>query len=51
MGRKQEEHPMKALKVIRSIFVWLVVAIAVCMMVFTIVSVSTLDRSDRSLLG
>ena len=42
---------MKALKVIRSIFVWLVVAIAVCMMVFTIVSVSTFDRSDRSLFG
>lgn len=42
---------MKALKVIRSIFVWLVVAIAVCMMIFTIVSVSTFDRSDRSLFG
>lgn len=51
MGRKQEERPMKALKVIRGIFVWLVVAIAVCMMIFTIVSVSTFDRSDRSLFG
>ena len=42
---------MKALKVIRSIIVWLIVAIAVCMMIFTIVSVSTFDRSDRSLFG
>ncbi len=42
---------MKALKVIRSIIVWLIVAVAVCMMIFTIVSVSTFDRSDRSLFG
>ena len=42
---------MKALKVIRSIVVWLMVALAVCMMIFTIVSVSTFDRSDRSLFG
>lgn len=42
---------MKALRVIRSIFVWLIVAIAVCMMIFTIVSVRTFDRADRSLFG
>ena len=42
---------MKALKIIRSIFVWLMVALAVCMMIFTIVSVSTFDRADRSLFG
>ena len=42
---------MKALKIIRSIFVWLMVALAVCMMVFTIVSVSTFDRADRNLFG
>ncbi len=42
---------MKALKIIRSVVVWLIVAIAVCMMVFTIVSVSTFDRADRSLFG
>ena len=40
---------MKALKIIRSIFVWLMVALAVFMMIFTIVSVSTFDRTDRSL--
>ena len=42
---------MKAIKIIRSIFVWLMVALAVFMMIFTVVSVSTFDRADRSLFG
>ena len=42
---------MKALKIIRSIFVWLIVALAAAMMIFTIVSVSTFDRADRNLFG
>lgn len=42
---------MKALKIIRCIFVWLMVALAVGMMIFTIVSVSTFDRADRNLFG
>ena len=42
---------MKVLKIIRSIFVWLIVALAVGMMVFTVVSVSTFDRTDRNLFG
>lgn len=42
---------MKVLKIIRSIFVWLIVALAVGMMVFTVVSVSTFDRADRNLFG
>ena len=42
---------MKALKIIRSAAVWLVVALAAGMMIFTIVSVSTFDRADRSLFG
>ncbi len=42
---------MKALKIIRSIFVWLMVALAACMMIFTIVSVSTFDRADRDIFG
>lgn len=41
----------KALHIIKNIFVWLVVALAVCMMIFTIISVSTFDRTDRSLFG
>ena len=39
----------KALHIIKNIFVWLVVALAVCMMIFTLVSVNTFDRDDRSL--
>ena len=42
---------MKALKVIGNILVWLIVTAAVCMMIFTVVSVSTFDRTDRSLFG
>lgn len=41
----------KALNIIKSIFTWLVVALAVCMMIFTVVSVNTFDRSDRSIFG
>lgn len=41
----------KKLTIIKNIFVWLMVALAVCMMIFTIVAVNTFDRSDRSLFG
>lgn len=42
---------MKALKIVKNIAVWLIVAFAVFMMVFTVVSVSVFDRADRSLFG
>ena len=42
---------MKALKIIRSIAVWLIVALAAAMMIFTVVSFSTFDRADRNLFG
>lgn len=42
---------MKFLKVLRNAVVWLIAALAVCMMIFTVVSVSTFDRSDRKLFG
>ena len=42
---------MKVWNAVRNILVGLVVVLAVCMMVFTVVSVSTFDRSDRSLFG
>lgn len=41
----------KTLNLIKNIFVWVMVALAVCMMIFTVVSVNTFDRSDRSLFG
>ncbi len=41
----------KALHIIKNIFVWLVVILAVCMMIFTIVSVNSFDRTDRDLFG
>ncbi len=42
---------MKVWNAVRNILVGLVVVLAVCMMIFTVVSVSTFDRSDRSLFG
>lgn len=42
---------MKALHVLKNVFTWLLVAAAVCMMVFTVVSVTTFDRNDRDLFG
>lgn len=42
---------MKVLRIIRNAAVWLIVALAACMMIFTIVSVSTFDRADRNLFG
>lgn len=42
---------MKVLRVLRSVIVWLIAILAVGMMIFTIVSVSTFDRADRNLFG
>ena len=41
----------KTLHIIKNIFVWLVVAVAVSMMIFTVVSVNTFDRAEPSNLG
>lgn len=41
----------KVLNLVKNILIWLMVALAVCMMIFTVVSVNTFDRSDRSLFG
>lgn len=41
----------KTLNVIKNIFVWLMVVLAIGIMIFTIISVNTFDRSDRSLFG
>ena len=41
----------KFFNVIKTIFVWLVVLLAVAMMIFTVVSCTTFNRNDRSILG
>ena len=41
----------KAWKIISTVLVWLVVAVAVFMMVFTIISVNTFNRNDRDIFG
>lgn len=47
-GEKSHE---KTFEVIKTVLTWLIVLLAVCMMVFTIVSVTTFDRNDRALFG
>ncbi len=41
----------KTLSIISSVLVWLLVAVTVGMMIFTVISVNTLDRSNRSIFG
>lgn len=41
----------KALNIIKTTIVWLVVLLAVSMMIFTVVSVTTFNRNDRDLFG
>lgn len=41
----------KALTIIKTTMVWLLVALAVFMMIFTVISVTTFNRNDRDLFG
>lgn len=41
----------KTLDIIKNVVTWVVVALAVAMMIFTIISATTLDRNNRSLFG
>lgn len=41
----------KTLHILKNILVGLMVVLAVCMMIFTIISVNTFDRTDRDLFG
>ena len=53
LGRPLQERKAikKTFEVIKTVLAWLIVLLAVCMMVFTIVSVTTFDRNDRALFG
>jgi len=41
----------KALRIIKTTFVWLIVLLAISMMIFTVISVTTFNRNDRDLFG
>lgn len=41
----------KTLNIIKNVLVWLVVAVAVGMMVFTLVAVNTFDQNERNIFG
>lgn len=52
--RKPKESDInmkKVLNIIKTTLVWLVVLLAVSMMIFTVVSVTTFNRNDRDLFG
>lgn len=54
MKNKTQEKRLfmkKALKIIKAVLTWTVVAIAVFMMIFTVVSATTFNRNDRNLFG
>ena len=42
---------IKALNVAKIVLTWIVVALAVFMMIFTIISATTLDKSNRNFFG
>ena len=41
----------KAFGIVKKAIFWLIVLVAVAMMVFTVISVTTFNRSDRNLFG
>ena len=41
----------KALQITKTVLAWLVVAVAIGMMIFTLISVSTFDKTERNLFG
>ena len=41
----------KARKIVLSVITWIIIVIAVCMTIFTVVSVLTFDQVDRNLFG
>lgn len=41
----------KTLNAIKNVFMWAMIVLAVSMMIFTIISVATFDRTDRDLFG
>lgn len=41
----------KIIEVVKTVFTWIVVAFAVCIMIFTLVSVNTFDQNERNLFG
>ena len=41
----------KILNIVKSVLVWCVVAVAVFMMIFTLISVNTFDKTDRDVFG
>lgn len=47
----KKEKLKKILDIVKKVAVWLVVAFAAIMMIFTIITVTTVDRNERSIFG
>ncbi len=50
-SRARLRRVTRVLESVKTIFTWLVVAAAIAMMIFTVISVNTFDRNDRSIFG
>ena len=48
---EQQNSFFKILNVVKTVLIWIVFAIAACMMVFTLVSVNMFDQNERSVFG
>lgn len=51
MTKKSNSIAKKVLNVVRTIFTWIIIAITVFIMVFTLISVTVFDKNDRNLFG
>ncbi len=51
MTERRTTDMKKALNVVKNVLVWIVVVFAALMMIFTLVSVNTFDRDDRTIFG
>ena len=45
------EKTKKVLNIIKSVLVWTILAVSVSMMIFTLISVNTFDKTDRNIFG
>ena len=49
--KSKKDIVKKVLHITETVFSWLIVVLAVCMMAFTLISVGVINRTDRTFLG
>ena len=51
LTKENISYMKKAINILKTTFVWLVILLAISMMIFTVVSVTTFNRNDRDIFG